>query len=865
MEPRIFRYILKHSLKDQIQVVFITLLSFPVLYATLELPKLIINDALNTDKKTVQILEMNLTTEQLLLSYCAIYLLLIITSGLFKMRINTLKGIIGERLVRRLRYELTDRILRFPPKQFQRVSQGELISTITAEAEPLGGYIGDSLALPLLQGGTMLTILIFMFMQSPVLGIASIMLIPLQLLIIPRLQRHINNLKKERVKVVRHFSERIGEAVDGAVDIRLNGTELYHQAEFSSILGRLFLIRLDIFKRKFFMKFINNFINSLTPIMFYSIGGILAIRGEVSVGALVAAIAAHKDLTTPWRELLNFYQIYQDAKIRYAQIIDRFHIDELGPEISDELISFDHNQRLDGDITFNRVWLSNDAGERFLYLPDLRIRKGGTVSVQAVTSAQNRAIAFALCHLQPASSGQITLSGTDINQLPRTLVHARIGYAGPDPFLFNENVAQNINYGLRLVPPTPEENEARLLELEESRASGNSEHPFAGSWSDLSVVGYQSWPEMRPWFESCIYALGSGNTLYHLGLQEKFNPATMPEDFSPQFLAVRRRVHEELLPKTGYEQFYGFHRHQFCPALMMIENLTFAVVSDVEQTLPVLAAHPKMREFLAETELLSIALEGGQMLARDIYRELVGLDSYEALPDNLTRFDTPRIREALMCHYRPGIEQTEAECDEALVLELFLRSCFASTIATLINEEHQKQIVKARGLIAGSYWQDLRELLQPLDYEQINPNLNLLQNILFGVLVDAESERHKWLQERIEQIMIEEEARSLVLIVFSMSAVGIRGARLPLAARQRVQLARGLIKKPDILILHDALSAIEEPEQEAILKNIRRLLPNCTLIHMSTHHLDWHEFDQRFLIRKDRMEELLPELEETAS
>ena len=61
------------------------------------------------------------------------------------------------RMLRRLRYMLYARILRFPLPQFRKVSQGELIPMITAEVEPLGGFIGDAFALPALQGGLLLT------------------------------------------------------------------------------------------------------------------------------------------------------------------------------------------------------------------------------------------------------------------------------------------------------------------------------------------------------------------------------------------------------------------------------------------------------------------------------------------------------------------------------------------------------------------------------------------------------------------------------------------------------------------------------------------------------------------------------------
>ena len=46
-------------------------------------------------------------------------------------------------MLRRLRYELYARVIRFPLPRFRKVSQGEIIPMITAEVEPLGGFIGD--------------------------------------------------------------------------------------------------------------------------------------------------------------------------------------------------------------------------------------------------------------------------------------------------------------------------------------------------------------------------------------------------------------------------------------------------------------------------------------------------------------------------------------------------------------------------------------------------------------------------------------------------------------------------------------------------------------------------------------------------
>src|SRR5262249_40867234 len=129
-----------------------------------------------------------------LLILCCVYLALVVVNGLFKFYINVRKGRLGERMLRDLRYDLYERTLRFPLQQFSRTSGGQIITMMTAELEPVAGFIGDAFALPVFQGGTLFTILLFMFVQNPLLGAAAVSLYPLQGYVIPKLQRKVREL-----------------------------------------------------------------------------------------------------------------------------------------------------------------------------------------------------------------------------------------------------------------------------------------------------------------------------------------------------------------------------------------------------------------------------------------------------------------------------------------------------------------------------------------------------------------------------------------------------------------------------------------------------------------------------------------------
>ena len=65
-------------------------------------------------------------------------------------------------------------------------------------------------------------------------------------------------------------------------------------------LGTIYWIRYDIYRKKFFIKFLNTFLGQLTPFFFYSIGGYLVINGQLTLGALVAVLSAYKDMSDPW-------------------------------------------------------------------------------------------------------------------------------------------------------------------------------------------------------------------------------------------------------------------------------------------------------------------------------------------------------------------------------------------------------------------------------------------------------------------------------------------------------------------------------------------------------------------------------------
>ena len=187
MEHSIYRYIIRHSLRSQIVLTVIAIASFPFLYAFYELPKQIVNRVIQGDTGDFPAVVFGVPFSQLeyLFTLCGVFLLLVVANQGFKYAINVLAGRTGERMLRRLRYDLYARVLRFPLPHFRKLSQGEIITMVTAEVEPLGGFIGDAFKLPIFQGGYLLVILAFLLVQNWVMAAAAVALYPLQFYIVP--------------------------------------------------------------------------------------------------------------------------------------------------------------------------------------------------------------------------------------------------------------------------------------------------------------------------------------------------------------------------------------------------------------------------------------------------------------------------------------------------------------------------------------------------------------------------------------------------------------------------------------------------------------------------------------------------------
>jgi ABC-type multidrug transport system fused ATPase/permease subunit len=845
IERTLFAFIWKYSKRDQLVLLVVTLSLFPLLYLTLELPKQIINDAIGSGSSTITAYGIEFSQVNYLMLLCTGFLLAVLAHGLMKMRINTMKGVLAERLLRRFRYTLIARILRFPQPYFERTSQGELVSMVTAESEPMGGLMGDAVAQPVLQAGQMLTILGFLFFQSIAFGFAAVALIPLQAWLIPKLQRQINLLNKKRVVQVRALAAEIGEGAVGASTLRVNGGWRYRMAMIGDRLGRLFEIRFQIYQKKFFMKFLNNFITQLTPFFFFSIGGLLVIRGDVTIGALVAALAAYKDLSSPWKELLAYYNQTADMSLRWDTITERF-----APEgmIDDALFYAPAPEapRLTGDIVLDQVTVRDGDGNPVLEDISVTLPAGALIGFTAPNDEDRRALAEVLTRETLPASGRVSLSGHDIRELHQATIAKRIGHANSRPVMFQGSYGQNVLMPLRLAPTAPGDEDEFF---HESLRAGNTPDMLKAPWLDTGIAGVADREALRAWWYKLIDGSGSGETLTRRTLDQQYDNEKHAK-LTEELIRLRPKI-AAAVKTAGLSRFvHRFDPDRYNPALPVAENLLFATPLEVI-TPEIIEAKLDFLRALHELKLAS----NMEILARNIIEMLrqifgttgtdhplfrkVGLDVaiYDAALDLVTRKPA-------------GTKITDSE----LALLLSVPSAVtAEQVGPSFPDEVRNRVLEMRREHASTLRKQMSDLFVPIQPDAYVYGLTVLENALYGKVSDSSGTRGEELRRIVSQVLAEEGVSPLVLELVFNVPIAIGGANLPALFAEPLSISRATIKRPDILILDKAMASYDPGIQGELLTSLRALLPETTLIFLNESFEDEDAFDHHFEVQQGRL------------
>ena len=842
MEDNLFRYIWKETRRQQIWILLVILVSMPFGFLMLDLPKYIVNGPIQArgfDKagdtqnyfqikiplpgsiKQDGVVELfhgfDLDRMQSLFLLSAAFLILVIINGLFKYYINFYKGRLGEQMLAQFRYELVDRVLRFPPSEFRRVKGAEIATMIRDEVEPLGAFIGDALVQPVFLGGQIITAIVFILVQNPSLGLIALSLLLVQGVVIPRLRRKQLVLGRQRQLTSRLLAGRIGEIVDDIASIHTNDGSDYQRAEIAGRLIGIFKIRFSLYQWKFFVKFLNNLLAQVTPFLFYMVGGYFAITGHLNIGQLVAVISAYKDLPSPVKDLIDWDQQRLDVEVKFDQVIEQFSVDpavELlpPPDLDGEA------PHLVGEISVASITVVNQSGTRLLDNCSFRMGLRDVVALEGNTLSGAETLVEVLARLQATDSGRVLVADQDLKDLPLAVTGRRISYVTADTFFPQGTIEDAMLYGIR--HPQGEPKPPGRYDVIRSR--GNS-LDIGGDWIDYRAAGADSPDDLPERLREALALVELADDVVSFGFNRKIPDM---DDAEATRLVKARAILRDKLSDSGMRQLVEpFDPDRYNSQSSIAENLIFGTPLDDTFSLRQLGANALVRQVLAEHALDATLFGMGKDIASTILEVFEGLEPESPLFEQLSLMSPEQFPDYQAALKRVGSRSFEqaASGDQAIFLDLAFGYIEPRDRLGLLSNELTEKLLAARRSFYEAIGEDKQPLVAFYHPDRYNAAATVKDNILMGRVAFGIAEAETRVAAAVRETIDDLGLRAVVFRAGLLFNIGSGGKRLSAVQRQKLALARAVLRRPDLLLVHRGLLQLDFASQDAIVGRVVEL------------------------------------------
>src|SRR6516162_6812604 len=289
----VFRYALATSGVHQLLLLVLTVSVFLLEVVPLELQRRIVNDLAKDRAYSAVII------------LCAVYAGVVLLQGGTKLVLNVYRGWVGERATRDLRHRIHSVIEAPLTSSPAAEAQGIAVSMIVAEVEPIGGFIGESVSEPLLQGGILASVLAYLIHIDPWMALGAFALFVPQFFFVPLMQAAVTRRTGARIRILRQLGI-------GVID-QANG----HFRADDQRIDRVFSLDMGIFRLKFTMNFLMNLCSHLQIISALLIGGWWVYTDRLEIGGVVAFISGISRLNDPWGDLVNYFRDLTVTQVKY--------------------------------------------------------------------------------------------------------------------------------------------------------------------------------------------------------------------------------------------------------------------------------------------------------------------------------------------------------------------------------------------------------------------------------------------------------------------------------------------------------------------------------------------------------------------
>ena len=345
------------------------------------------------------------------------------------------------RIDTRLGAEVIDHLLRLPLRYFDKRPVGEL-GTRVAELEKIREFLTGQALTTLLDAAFSVIYIVVMIIYSFQLTLLALGVVPIQigltLLGSPLLRRQIREVAKQNAQTQSHLIE----VLTGIQTVKAQNIETISRWKWQDLYGGFISRTFEKTITGTALGQTSQVLQQLSQLLVLWFGATLVLKGQLTLGQLIAFRIISGYVTQPLLRLSSIWQNIQELKVSFERLADIIDTPEESSESDKTNITL---PEIKGEVEFKNVSFSfNKGSENVLNNINLKISKGSFVGIAGQSGSGKSTLMKLMPRLYDLERGKIIIDSYDIKKVELYSLRRQIGVVPQEPLLFSGTISENI-------------------------------------------------------------------------------------------------------------------------------------------------------------------------------------------------------------------------------------------------------------------------------------------------------------------------------------------------------------------------------------------------------------------------------------
>ena len=349
---------------------------------------------------------------------------------------------LGQYIIYDIRQGLFKHIQRLSHGFFDKRSAGSILVRVINDVNSMQELFTNGVINLLMDIVLLLGIIVIMFVLSPQLTLAIMIILPLMFLISTSLRKRIRrSWQQVRIKQAK-LNSHLNESIQGIRVTQSYTQEKGNMEFFQGVNHENYASWKDATQKSaIFRPFVemSNAIGTAILIWF----GVYLIQNGMDYGVFVT-FAFYLGMF--WEPISRLGQVYNQLLVAMASSERIFEFLDEQPNVP-EKENAKELKEMKGEITFENVEFSYDESRKALHEMSLTMKAGDTVALVGHTGSGKSTIANLISRFYDPTSGTVRIDGTDLKDVKLDSLREKVSVVLQDTFIFSGTIIENIRFG----------------------------------------------------------------------------------------------------------------------------------------------------------------------------------------------------------------------------------------------------------------------------------------------------------------------------------------------------------------------------------------------------------------------------------